>query len=214
MVRTAILVSGGGTNLQAIIAGQLFGEIRNCEIVSIISSNPEAYALVRAQSAGLDTTVIDKNTFPTRRTFNSALLQKLQDLDIELVVLAGFMHVLERPIVKEYENRIINVHPSLIPAFCGEGCYGLRVHQMALDYGVKVTGATVHFVTEDVDGGPIILQKAVPILPGDTAKTLQRRVMEQAEWELLPKTISLYCTGKLKLDGRRVIVEEETDAKE
>lgn len=209
MVRTAILVSGGGTNLQAIIAAHLFGEIQNCEIVCVISSNPDAYALVRAQTAGLETTVVDINKFPTKRTFNSALLQKLKDLDIELIVLAGFMHVLERPIVKAYENRIINVHPSLIPSFCGEGCYGLRVHQMALDYGVKVSGATVHFVTEDVDAGPIILQKAVEILPEDTAKTLQQRIMENAEWELLPKAINLYCTGKLEVQGRKVIIKEE-----
>jgi len=213
MVRTAILVSGGGTNLQAIIAGQLFGEIRNCEIVSVISSNPDAYALVRAQNADLQTTIIDKNMFPTRHTFNRALLQKLQDLDVELVVLSGFLHVLERPLIREFENRIINVHPALIPSFSGEGCYGLKVHQMALDYGVKVTGATVHFVTEDVDAGPIILQKAVPVEPDDTARSLQQRVMEQAEWELLPKAISLYCQGRLQIDGRRVIIKEEADEK-
>lgn len=209
MVRTAVLVSGGGTNLQAIIAAQLFGEIQNCAIVCVISSNPEAYALERAKSAGLNTSVIDVKKFPTRRTFNSALLQKLKDLDVELLVLAGFLHVLERPIVKEYENRIINVHPSLIPSFCGDGCYGLRVHQMALDYGVKVSGATVHFVTEDVDCGPIILQKAVDVMPGDTAKILQQRIMENAEWELLPKAINLYCAGRLKVDGRKVIIAEE-----
>lgn len=208
MVKTAILVSGGGTNLQAIIAAQLFGEIRNCEITSVISSNPEAYALERAKTAGLDTTVIDVSKFPTRRIFNSALLQKLKDLDVELVVLAGFLHVLERPIVKAYENRIINVHPSLIPAFCGDGCFGLRVHQMALDYGVKISGATVHFVTEAVDSGPIILQKAVAVESTDNAKDLQRRVMEQAEWSILPEAINLYCTGRLEVRGRRVYIKE------
>lgn len=210
MVRTAILVSGGGTNLQAIIAAHLFGEIQNCEIVCVISSNPDAYALVRAKTAGIETTIVDIKKFPTRRTFNSALLQKFKDLDIELLVLAGFMHVLERPIVKAYENRIINVHPALIPSFSGEGCYGLHVHQMALDYGVKVSGATVHFVTEDVDAGPIILQKAVEVLPGDTAKTLQQRIMETAEWELLPKAINLYCTGRIEVEGRKVTIKEES----
>lgn len=210
MVRTAILVSGGGTNLQAIIAAQLFGEIRNCEIVAVISSNPDAYALERAKTAGLETTIIDVKKFPTRRTFNSALLQKLKDLDIELVVLAGFLHVLERPVVKSYANRIINVHPSLIPSFCGDGCYGLRVHQMALDYGVKVSGATVHFVTEDVDSGPIILQKSVDIEPTDTAKDLQRSIMEKAEWDILPKAINLYCTGRLEVEGRTVTIKGDT----
>ena len=211
MVRTAILVSGGGTNLQAIIAGKLFGEIQNCDIVAVISSNPNAFALDRAKAAGLSTSVVDVSTFPTKRSFNSALMQKLKDLDVDLVVLAGFMQVLQRPIVKEYENRIINVHPSLIPSFCGDGCYGLKVQQMALDYGVKVSGATVHFVTEEVDAGPIILQKAVDVLPNDTAKTLQRRIMEQAEWEILPRAIDLFCRGKLRVEGRRVIIDEETE---
>ena len=209
MVRTAILVSGGGTNLQAIIAGKLFGEIQNCDIVAVISSNPNAFALDRARAAGLSVSVVDVSTFPTKRSFNSALMQKLKDLDVDLVVLAGFMQVLQRPIVKEYENRIINVHPSLIPSFCGDGCYGLKVQQMALDYGVKVSGATVHFVTEEVDAGPIILQKAVDVLPSDTAKSLQRRIMEQAEWEILPRAIDLFCRGKLRVEGRRVFVEED-----
>jgi len=207
-VRTAILVSGGGTNLQAIIAGKLFGEIQNCDIVAVISSNPNAYALDRARAAGISASVVDLSTFPTKRTFNTALLQKLKDLDVELVVLAGFMQVLQRPIVKEYENRIMNVHPALIPAFSGEGCYGLKVHQMAIDHGVKISGATVHFVTEEVDAGPIILQKAVDVLPCDTAKTLQRRIMEQAEWDILPRAIDLFCRGKLRVEGRRVFIEE------
>jgi len=208
MVRTAVLVSGGGSNLQAILASQLFGEIQNCNLVSVISSNPGAYALDRARAAGIEASVVDVSTFPTKRTFNTALMQKLGDLDVELVVLAGFMQVLQRPIVKEYENRIINVHPSLIPAFCGEGHYGLHVHQQVLDYGVKVSGATVHFVTEEVDAGPIILQKAVDVLPGDTAKILQRRIMEQAEWEILPRAIDLFCRGKLTVEGRRVHIDE------
>ena len=209
MVKTVILVSGGGSNLQAIIAGKLFGEIQNCEIVAVISSNPDAYALERARTAGIPTSVVDFKTFPTRRTFNTALMQKLKDLDAEFVVLAGFMQVLQRPIVKEFENRIINVHPSLIPSFCGAGYYGLRVHQTALEYGVRVSGATVHFVTEEIDHGPIILQKAVEVKSGDTAKTLQRRIMEEAEWLILPQAMDLYCRGKLKIDGRRVTIMED-----
>ena len=208
MVRTAILVSGGGTNLQAIIAARLFDEIRNCNIVSVISSSQNAYALDRARAAGIEVSVVDVTAFPTKRTFNTALLQKLQDLDVELVVLAGFMQILQRPIVKAYENRIINVHPALIPAFSGPDCYGLRVHQMVLDYGVKVSGATVHFVTEEVDAGPIILQKAVDVLPGDNAKVLQRRIMEQAEWDILPRAIDLFCRGKIQVEGRRVLIDE------
>jgi len=202
------LVSGGGTNLQAIITAKLFGEIQNCELVSVISSKPDAYALERAKLAGIPACVIDRKTFPTDRNFNTALLQALQDQDVELVVLAGFLHVLELRLVNTFENRIINVHPSLIPAFCGKGCYGLRVHQMALDYGVKLSGATVHFVTEDVDGGPIILQKAVPVLPDDTARDLQQRVMEQAEWDILPKAVDYYCRGMLQVQGRTVLIQE------
>lgn len=214
MVRTAVLVSGGGTNLQAIIAAKLFGEIGNCEIVSVISSNPEAYALSRAQHAGIPTSVIDVNSFPTRRTWGTALLQKLKDMDIQFVVLSGFTYVLEKPIVREFENRIINVHPALIPSFCGEGCYGLKVHKMALNYGVRVTGATVHFVTDEVDAGPIILQKAIEIQPDDTPRTLQQRVMEKCEWEILPRAMDLFCRGKLTLDGRIVHIEEEPAAEE
>jgi len=209
MVRTAILVSGGGTNLQAIIAGKLFGEIKNCDIVAVISSKPNVYALDRARAAGMDASVVDTSTFPTKRTFNTALAQKLKDLDVELVVLAGFPEsLLQRPIIKEYENRIINVHPSLIPAFCGEGCHGEHIHQMVLDHGVKISGATVHFVAEEVNAGPIILQKAVDVLPSDTAKSLGRRIMEEAEWEILPRAIDLFCRGKLRVEGRRIVVED------
>ena len=209
MVRTAVLVSGGGTNLQAIIAAQLFGEIQNCNIVAVVSSSQNAYALDRARAAGIEVSVVDVTAFPTKRTFNTALLQKLQDLDVELVVLAGFMQILQRPIVKEYENRIINVHPSLIPSFSGPDCYGLKVHQMALDAGVKVSGATVHFVTEEIDQGPIILQKAVDVLQDDTPKILQRRVMEQAEWEILPRAMDLFCRRKLQVEGHKVLIQED-----
>ncbi|MCL2827621.1 MAG: phosphoribosylglycinamide formyltransferase [Oscillospiraceae bacterium] len=208
MVRTAVLVSGGGTNLQAIIAAQLFGEIQNCKLVAVISSTPGAYALDRARAAGIETSVVDFSMFPTKRTFNTALLEKLKDLDVELVVLAGFMPVLQRSIVKEFENRVINVHPSLMPAFCGPGRIGLRVHQMVLDQGVKVSGATVHFVTEEIADGPIILQKAVDVQQDDTAKILQRRIMELGEWDILPRAIDLYCRGKLRVEGRKVIIDE------
>ena len=209
MARTAILVSGGGTNLQAIIAGKLFGEIQNCDIVAVISSNPSAYALDRARAAGLDASVVDAATFPTKRTFNTALAQKLKDLDIELVVLAGFSQsLLQRPIIKEYENRILHVHPSLIPAFCGEDCRGEQIHQMVLDRGVKISGATVHFVTEEANAGPIILQKAVDVLPSDTAKSLGRRIMEEAEWDILPRAIDLFCRGQLRVEGQRIVIVE------
>ena len=208
MIKTAVLVSGGGSNLQAIIAAKLFGEIQNCELVAVISSNQNAYALDRARAAGVDVSVVDAATFPTRRTFNTALHQKLKDLDVELVVLAGFLPVLQRPLIKEYENRIISVHPSLLPAFSGPDCYDLEVHQRVLDQGVKITGATVHFVTEEIAFSPIILQKAVDVLPTDNAKTLQRRVMEQAEWEILPKAMDLFCRGKLKVEGLRVVIDE------
>jgi len=208
MIKTAVLVSGGGTNLQAIIAAQLFGEIQNCKLVAVISSTPGAYALDRARAAGIETSVVDISMFPTKRTFNTALLEKLKDLDVELVVLAGFMPVLQRPIVKEFENRIINVHPSLMPAFCGPGRTGLRVHQMVIDQGVKISGATVYFVTEEIVDGPIILQKAVDVQQDDTAKLLQRRIMELGEWDVLPRAVDLYCRGKLRVEGRKVMIDE------
>ena len=208
MVRTVVLVSGGGTNLQSIIAARLFEEIQNCEIVSVISSDPEAYALDRARAAGIDISVVDAKTFPTKRTFNTALLQKLQDLDTQLVVLSGFMHILQRPIIKEYENRIMNVHPALLPSFSGTGLVDLSLHQRVLDSGTKITGATVHFVTEELDKGPIILQKAVDVLENDTPKILQRRVQEQAEWELLPRAMDLFCRDKLVVEGNRVLIKE------
>jgi len=209
MVRTAILVSGGGSNLQAIIAAKLFDEIKNCEIVAVISSKQNVYALDRARAAGIDASVVDASTFPTKRTFNTALIQKLKDLDVELVVLAGFMQDLQRPLVKEWENRIINAHPSLMPAFCSAEHHGLQIHQAVLDHGVKVSGATVHFVTEEIGVGPIILQKAVDVLPSDNAKSLQQRIMEQAEWEILPRAIDLFCRGKLRVEGQRVIIDED-----
>ena len=206
MVKTAILVSGGGTNLQAIIDAHLFGEIKNCELTAVISSNPDAYALVRANNAGIKSYIIDREIFPNRQTFSNAILNMLRDLDIELVVLAGFLYILDPPVMKHFKNRIINIHPALIPSFCGKGAYGLRVHEMALAHGVKLSGATAHFATEEPDDGPIITQRAVPVLEGDTPAILQRRIMEEAEWKILPEAISLFCEGRLSVEGRLVHV--------
>ena len=208
MVKTAVLVSGGGTNLQAIIDAHIFGEIKNCELTAVISSNPDAYALNRAKSAGIPTYIVDRKIFANRGSFSEAIHKKLEDLDIELAVLAGFMYVLDPPLVKAYKNRIINIHPALIPSFCGDGFYGLRVHEAALNYGVKVSGATAIFCTNETDGGPIICQRAVGVLEGDTPATLQRRIMEEAEWKILPEAISLYCEGRLEVVGRTVHIKE------
>lgn len=207
MVKTAVLVSGGGTNLQAIIDANLFGEIKNCDLAAVISSNPDAYANERARYSGIPVYIVDRAIFPNRYSFTTAILNKLEDLEIELAVYAGFNFILGPQLIKKYKNRIINIHPSLIPSFCGPGYYGLRTHQAVLDHGVKLTGATAHFATDVADDGPIILQKAVPIMEDDTPQSLQRRVMEEAEWKLLPEAISLYCEGRLKVEGRRVHIK-------
>jgi phosphoribosylglycinamide formyltransferase-1 len=204
VLKIAVLVSGGGTNLQALLDAQRDGAISNGRIVLVISSKANAFALERARKAGVPTCVIARKDFPGNAEMTRAIVAKLQQVQIDLVVLAGFLHILTTEMVTAYPNRILNVHPSLIPAFCGAGYYGLKVHEAALAYGVKVTGATVHFVTEEPDGGPIILQKAVEIREGDTPEILQERVMEQAEWKLLPQAVSLFCTGKLSIDGRIV----------
>lgn len=207
--RIAVLVSGGGTNLQALLDAQKRGEIPGGEIALVVSSKPGVYALERAEKAGVEALTVARKDYPDAESFCAALLDTLKAHTIDLVVLAGFLSILTPGFVRAYENKIINVHPALIPSFCGKGAYGLHVHEMALEYGVKVTGATVHFVTEGADEGPIILQKAVDILPGDTPETLQRRVMEEAEWKLLPKAVALFCEGKLAVEGRRVIIKEE-----
>lgn len=204
MVRIAVLVSGGGTNLQALIDAQGRGEIPDGEIAAVISSSPDAFALERAKKAGIPGYVIDRKAFASNQAMTVALTQQLKELDIGLVVLAGFMYILTPELIDAYPNAILNVHPALIPSFCGEGFYGLHVHEAALAYGVKVTGATVHFVSEDCDGGPIVLQQAVPIEEGDTAEILQRRVMEQAEWKILPRAVALFCAGKLRVESRIV----------
>ena len=202
--RIAVLVSGGGTNLQALIDAQRRGEIINGEIAAVISSKPGAYALERAARAGIPAYVTARKDYPSSRDMTAALVEQLKRLGIDLVVLAGFMVILTEEMVRAYPNAILNVHPALIPSFCGEGYYGLHVHERALEYGVKVSGATVHFVSEECDGGPIVLQKAVPVEEGDTPETLQRRIMEQAEWVILPEAVSLFCQGRLRVEGRAV----------
>lgn len=189
--RIAVLVSGGGTNLQAILDACQNGTITHGSVEVVISSQPNAYALTRAKNYGIDAFTVSKKQYPYQVEFENAIENILNEKNIELIVLAGFMSILSADFTKKHENRILNVHPSLIPSFCGKGFYGLRVHQAALNYGVKVTGATVHFVNEIPDGGKIILQKAVEIQPGDTPQTLQRRVMEEAEWIILPKAVEL-----------------------
>lgn len=189
--KIAVLVSGGGTNLQALIDAQKSGTLHSGEIALVISNNAIAYALTRASEAGIPALTITKKNCGSQEDFEDALIRALDDNGIELIVLAGFMSILSERFTRHYEKRIINVHPSLIPSFCGKGFYGLKVHEAALAYGVKVTGATVHFVNEIPDGGQIILQKAVNVLPGDTPKTLQKRVMERAEWIILPEAAEL-----------------------
>ena len=204
MKKIAVLVSGGGTNLQALIDAQNRGEIVGGQIAAVISSAPDAYALERAAKAGIPGFVIARKAYASNREMTLALVDKLRELNIDLVVLAGFMVILTEEMVKAYPNAIINVHPALIPSFAGPGCYGLHVHEKALEYGVKLSGATVHFVSEECDGGPIISQKAVEVLPDDTPEVLQRRIMEYAEWKLLPQAVSLFCQDRLKVDGRTV----------
>ena len=208
MVRIAVLVSGGGTNLQALIDAQGRGEIPDGQIAAVISSSPDAFALERAKKAGIPGYVINRKDFASNQAMTVALTRQLKELDIGLVVLAGFLYILTPELIDAYPNAILNVHPALIPSFCGEGFYGLHVHEAALAYGVKVTGATVHFVSEDCDGGPIVLQQAVPIEEGDTAEVLQRRVMEQAEWKILPRAVALFCAKKLRMEGRIVHIDQ------
>ena len=206
MKKIAVLVSGGGTNLQALIDAQHAGKIVGGEIVAVISSDPTAYALQRAANANIPGYVVSRKDYPSNRAMTAALVDQLKALEIDLVVLAGFMTILTEEMVQAYPNAIINIHPALIPSFCGPGCYGLHVHEKALAYGVKISGATVHFVSEECDGGPIIIQKAVDVLPDDTPEVLQRRIMEQCEWKILPRAVSLFCQDKLRVEGRVVRV--------
>ncbi len=198
MLKIAVLVSGGGTNLQALLDSEARGENPNGKITLVVASKPGVYALERAARAGVEGCVVRRKDYTTSEEFDDALLQVLKTHGIDLVVLAGFLSVLGEKVVAAYPRRILNVHPALIPSFCGPGMYGLRPHEAALARGCKVTGATVHFVNEECDGGPILLQKAVDILPGDTPEVLQKRVMEQAEWHLLPKAVAMVCSGEIK----------------
>ena len=202
MKNIVVLVSGGGTNLQALIDAQNRGEIKNGKITCVISSNPNAYALERAKNNGIDTSVIKRKDYDAFEDYDIALTNLIKSKNADLVVLAGFMTILGKIVIKSFENRIINIHPSLIPSFCGEGFYGLHVHESALARGVKVTGATAHFVNEVCDGGPIILQKGVEVQNGDTPEILQKRVMKQAEWKILPEAVSLFCNGRIKVNGK------------
>ena len=207
MLNLAVCVSGGGTNLQAIIDGIESGTITNARIKAVISNNPGAYALERAKKHGIASICISPKQFGSREEFNQALLEKLDSCQVDLVVLAGFLVVLPETLIQKYQNRVINIHPSLIPSFCGTGYYGLKVHEGALKRGVKVTGATVHFVDEGTDTGPIILQQPVMVEQGDTPELLQRRVMEQAEWEILPKAIDLIANGKVRVEDGKVLIQ-------
>ena len=207
MLNIAVLVSGGGTNLQAIIDAVSAGEITNTKISGVISNNKNAYALERAKNHGIEYLCISPKDFPSRAEFNKNFLEAVDRLEPDLLVLAGFLVVIPPEMTEKYRNRIINIHPSLIPSFCGTGYYGLKVHEAALSRGVKVVGATVHFVDEGTDTGPIILQKSVEVEQGDTPEVLQRRVMEQAEWKILPRAIDLIANGRVKVeDGKAVIL--------
>ena len=211
MIRIAVLVSGGGTNLQKLLESEKRGDFENGGIVLVLSSKPDVYALKRAEVFGKKTAVVNRKSIGDTETFNRQILLLLKENKIDLIVLSGFMSVLSGDVIKAYKNRIINVHCSLIPAFCGDGFYGLKVHEAALTKGVKVTGATVHFVNEVTDGGPIILQKAVSVLEGDTPESLQKRVMEQAEWLILSEAVSLFCAGRIETDGKtaKIITEDK-----
>lgn len=207
MLKIVVCVSGGGTNLQAIIDGVANSTITNTEIVGVISNNKNAYALERAQAAGIPAVCISPKDYESREIFNDALLEGVKELDPDLIVLAGFLVNIPAQMIKAYPNRIINIHPSLIPSFCGVGYYGLKVHEGALARGVRVSGATVHFVDEGTDTGPIILQKAVEVKQDDTPKTLQLRIMEEAEWKILPKAIDLIANGKVEVNDGMVYIK-------
>lgn len=208
MKNIVVLVSGGGTNLQALIDAQNRGEIENGRITCVISSKEGVYALERAAKNGIPSRVIPRSRYESREAYSKAILEVLREEKADLVILAGFLIILDQSVSAAFPNQILNVHPALIPSFCGPGYYGLKVHEAALAAGVKLTGATVHFVSEVCDGGPIILQEAVPVKNGDTPETLQRRVMEQAEWKILPRAASLFCQGKITVRDGRAYVEE------
>lgn len=206
MLKLLVCVSGGGTNLQAVLDAIDTGKIQNAEVLAVISNNANAYALERARKKGIDAFYISPKTFENREAFHAALVEKAKEINPDLIVLAGFLVAIPAAMIDAFENRIINIHPSLIPSFCGVGYYGLRVHEAALERGVKVTGATVHFVDNGMDSGPILLQKAVEVKRTDTPKTLQQRVMEEAEWQILPQAISLIADGRVKVEEGKAII--------
>ena len=208
MKNIVVLVSGGGTNLQALIDAEKRGEIKGGKITCVISSKPDAYALERAKQNGIKTVVLNRKEYSDVHEYSRAVLETLDNEKADLVVYAGFMTILDESVCRAYPNKMLNVHPALIPSFCGKGFYGLHVHEAVLEKGVKITGATVHFVTEVCDGGPIILQETVPVKNGDTPEILQKRVMENAEWKILPKAVSLFCQDKIKVENGRTIVDE------
>ena len=207
--KIVVLVSGGGTNLQALIDNQNQGTLRNGQISCVISSNPNAYALKRAEENGISTKILPRKEYADNLSYTNALSDLLKELQPDLIVLAGFMIILDKSLIQQYPNKIVNVHPSLIPSFCGDGFYGLRVHEQALNKGVKLTGATVHFVNEICDGGAIILQKAVAVENHDTPEILQKRVMEQAEWKILPEAVSLFCEDRLTVRNGIVYIDDD-----
>jgi phosphoribosylglycinamide formyltransferase-1 len=206
MLNIGVMVSGGGTNLQAILDRIEDGTLSDCRVVTVVSSREGVFALERAKKYKINSTVISRKNFNSIDEYDQALIRHMRNHKVQLVVLAGFLSLLGENFVQEYKNSIINIHPSLIPSFCGKGYYGIVPHQKALEYGVKITGATVHFVEPEYDSGPIILQKAIEVLPDDTPETLQKRVMEQCEWKLLPEAIRLFSQGRLSVEGRKVII--------
>lgn len=208
MKNIVVLVSGGGTNLQALINAEKSGIIKNGKITCVISSNPDAYALTRAKENNINTAVIRRKDYEKFDDYDNALTELINSKNADLVVLAGFMTILGHKVISAYENKIINIHPALIPSFCGEGFYGLNVHKAALSKGVKLSGATVHFVNEECDGGPIIMQKAVEVKNGDTPESLQKRIMEQAEWKILPMAVSLFCQDKIKVKNNITVIKD------
>lgn len=209
MKNIVVLVSGGGTNLQALIDAEKRGEIKNGKITCVISSNPEAYALERAKKNNIPSRIIERKEYSDILLYSEAVLEALRQEKADLIVLAGFMTILDEVVTKAYPYQIINVHPALIPSFCGKGYYGLKVHEAALEYGVKLSGATVHFVNEEADAGAIIIQKAVEIRNNDTPETLQKRIMEQAEWKILPRAVSLFCEDKIEIKNGKAYIKEE-----
>ena len=208
MIKTAVLVSGGGANLQALIDADLFGELKNCELSAVISSVPDVYALKRAEHAKIPSYIVDASIFPNRASFTEAIIKKLHDLDIELVVLAGFRHYLEIQFFRAYKGRIIITYPSLLPAFFNHATTGVHACREVLDSGVRITGATTCLITDLPDNCLIINQKAIEVLPNDNEITLQRRVMEHAEWDILPKSVSLFCEGRLQIENKRIVITE------